>query len=102
MFLSVPDDAPIPRLDKAPVLVELCVLEAGQRSTTDQSFGARIPLVYGDLDGVQDGWSALIDSAKVHGKRGVFTLNLMPLERYHNRHEDTAGIEEKDEDAATG
>lgn len=102
MFLSAPDDATIPRVDNAPVLIELCILEAGRRGTSDQTFGLRIPLIRGHLDGVLDGWSALLDSAKAHGRKGVFTLNLMPVERYHNRHEDTGGIEQKDEDATAG
>jgi len=102
IFLSAPEDATIPTMTNAPVLVELCILEAGRRGTSNQTFGVRIPLIRGHVDGVHDSWSALLDSAKAHGQKGAFTLNLMPVERYHSRHEDTGGIEQKDEDAATG
>ncbi len=54
-------------------------------------------IVSAHLDNVKDGWNSILDQAAELSRQGAFTLNLMPENRYHNRHADTGGLEQRDE-----
>ncbi len=57
MFLSAPQDVEVKVPAGAPISIEWCIVDAGQRRLENQKFGARLHIVSAHLDNVKDGWN---------------------------------------------
>jgi hypothetical protein len=96
--LSIPVDIHPPAKSAVPLIVELCIVNGDQRTSSDQTFGVRVPVIRGKVEDVKEAWKFMRDAAGEAGRRQSYAVNEMSLRQFHNRHDRVAGIEQKDED----